>query len=503
LTRLLVNSFYFFPTEVSTIFLENHTQLRYSQDGIIERDGGFFMSDFFGIILAAGKGTRMKSKHNKMMHTVGGKPMIAHVVEGLNELGINRKVMVVGHQADELKGYLGDQVEYVLQEEQMGTAHAVLQTGSLLESSKGTTLVLVGDAPLITSKTLQALLEQHQLKQAATTILTTRFENPTGYGRIIRDNQQNVLRIIEEKDANREEKAITEINTGIYCFDNEELFNALKQVKNENVQGEYYLTDVIEILKTEGKIIGAFLTPDANETIGINDRLALAKAEEILRLRINEEHMKNGVTLIDPKQTYIEKDVRIQPDTILYPNTFLRGNTIIGEGCIIGPNVELTDVTVASGVKITQSVIYSSNIAEKALIGPFAYIRPGSEIGHSVKIGDFVEIKNSLIGKGTKVPHLSYIGDATLGENVNIGSGTITVNYDGFKKHRTVVGDRSFIGCNTNLVAPVTVGEDVYVAAGSTITDNIPDFALAIARERQVNKEGYVKKIREKNITDK
>ena len=457
------------------------------------------MSNLNGVILAAGQGTRMKSKHSKVIHAIGGKPMIGHVVDALNEVGANRTVIIVGHQAEEIQAYLGDRVEYATQEEQKGTAHAILQAGPILANEEGTTLVVMGDSPLLTTETLRALLESHQTMGAAATVLTTKVDKPTGYGRIIRDSEDQVARIVEEKDASPEEKEINEINTGTYCFDNMMLFEALSKVKNENVQGEYYLPDVIEILKAEGKVVGAFVTDDPSETIGINDRIALAQAEGILRERVMIGHMKNGVTIIDPHTTYIESDVTIGMDTIIYPNTFLRGKTSIGQDCMIGPNSELTDVVVADEVKITYSVIVSSSIGEQAVVGPYAYIRPGTEVGTAAKVGDFVEIKNSKIGNGTKVPHLSYIGDTTLGENVNIGAGTITVNYDGYKKHRTEIGDRSFIGCNTNLVAPVLVGTDVYVAAGSTITDNIPDYSLAIARERQVNKEGYVKKIREKN----
>lgn len=459
------------------------------------------MTNLYSIVLAAGQGTRMKSKLPKVLHTVGGKPMIEHVIHLLHEVDVEEIAVVVGYKSEQVKGYIKNidaSVQYAMQEEQFGTGHAVLQTDSILKSKQGTTLVLMGDTPLITKNTLEALINEHQSKNAAATILTAALDQPKGYGRIIRNAQNEVVKIVEEKDASEEEKAVNEINTGIYCFDNEKLFTALSKVNNYNVQGEYYLTDVIEVLRSEAETVAAYQVQDFTETIGINDRLSLAKAEKIWRHQIVEKHMRQGVTIIDPEHTYIEKDVQIATDTIIYPNTYLKGKTVIDSNCIIGPGADLTDVKVAQDVTITHSVILSSIIDEKAKIGPYAYIRPGSHIGHSVKVGDFVEIKNSILGKGTKVSHLSYIGDATLGEDINIGCGTITVNYDGYKKFRTKIDDRSFIGCNTNLVAPVSIGKDAYVAAGSTITDDVPNFALAIARERQTNKEDYVKKIRQK-----
>jgi len=460
------------------------------------------MTELYSIVLAAGQGTRMKSNLPKVLHQVGGKPMISHIVEVLQEIKMNEIVLVVGHKSEQIAEYLGDQVQYVKQEEQLGTAHAVMQAQAVLANKKGTTLVMMGDAPLITKETLHTLIEVHHRKNAAATILTTEINPPTGYGRIIRNNQGEVIKIVEEKDASLEEKSIKEINTGTYCFDNEKLFKALTKVNNDNEQNEYYLTDLIEILRSQGEIVSAYQAVDYTETIGINDRIGLAKAEKILRTRILERHMRNGVTIIDPDTTYIEKDVTIEPDTIIYPNTYLKGKTVVRSNCSIGPHVDLTDAVIDVDVTITHSVIISSTVNESAKIGPFAYIRPGSHIGPAVKIGDFVEIKNSFIGKGTKVPHHSYIGDATLGENINIGCGTITVNYDGYEKHQTKIDDRSFIGCNTNLVAPVSIGKDTYVAAGSTITDNVPDFALAIARQRQINKEEYVKKIRQKRASN-
>jgi len=460
------------------------------------------MSNFYSIVLAAGQGTRMKSKLHKVLHQVAGKPMIGHVVSLLQSIDTEEIVVVVGHKSEDVKNYLGNQVKYVMQEQQLGTAHAVLQADAILKNKKGTTLVVMGDTPVISLDTINALLHTHQESKASATILTTELNPPTGYGRIIRDENGLVMSIVEQKDATTDQAKITEVNTGTYCFDNEKLFEALAKVDNNNTQGEFYLTDVVEILRSNNDKVMAYQTLDAQETIGINDRVALAEAEQVLQRRLVEAHMKAGVTVIDPNRTYIESDVVIAPDTIIYPNTYLKGNTVIGSECTIGPGVDFKDMQVGDGVTVTHSVALSSVIESNTIVGPYAYIRPGSNIGENVKIGDFVEIKNSSIGKGTKVPHLSYIGDATLGENINIGCGTITVNYDGVKKHRTEIGDNSFVGCNTNLVAPVSLGKDVYVAAGSTITDDIPDLSLAIARERQVNKEGYVKKIREKLQSD-
>lgn len=456
------------------------------------------MSRIYSIVLAAGKGTRMKSKLPKVLHKIGGKPMVGHVVELMQGFNCDKIIVVVGHGAEQVEEYLGDSALYVEQEQQLGTGHAVLQTESMIGKEQGITIVLTGDTPLLTEDTIEALINEHSSNNNSATILTTEIDQPTGYGRIIRNEKLEVTKIVEEKDASEEIRKIKEINSGIYCFDNQKLFKALKKLKPANAQGEYYLTDVIEIMRSEGDRIGAYKTLNANETIGINDRITLEYAESILKNSLLDYHMTQGVTIIDRATTHIEKGVIIGEDTVIYPGTHLRGNTIIGTDCVIGPNVEMNSAEIGAGVTISHSVINSSIVQNNAIIGPFAYIRPGSHIGESVKIGDFVEIKNSTIGKKTKVPHHSYIGDAKLGEEINIGCGTITVNYDGQSKHQTVIEDKVFVGCNSNLVAPVKIGNNAYIAAGSTITENVPAAALAIARQKQTNKENYVDILKKK-----
>ncbi|UYZ13600.1 bifunctional UDP-N-acetylglucosamine diphosphorylase/glucosamine-1-phosphate N-acetyltransferase GlmU [Brevibacillus sp. WF146] len=460
------------------------------------------MSKIHAVVLAAGQGTRMKSKLYKVLHPVCGKPMVQHVVDTLASMRVEDVIVVVGHGADAVRSTLGERVTYALQKEQLGTAHAVQQAVPFLQAKEGTTFILYGDVPLLSEETLTALLRYHEEQQAAATVLTAVVPDPTGYGRIVRSETGEVLRIVEHKDATPSERAIREINTGIYCFDNQKLLKALAQVKNDNAQGEYYVTDCIGILRQAGEKVAAFEAVDPDETMGVNDRAQLAEAEAYMRRRIAVRHMKNGVTIVDPASTYIEADVVIGADTVIQPGTFLRAGTTIGADCVIGPQADLTNVQVADRVTISYSVMVDARVEADSTVGPFAYVRPGTEIGPHVKIGDFVELKNAKIGKGTKVPHLSYVGDAEIGEGVNIGCGTITVNYDGAVKHKTVVMDGSFIGCNTNLVAPVTVGQNAYVAAGSTITQDVPDEALAIARERQVNKPGYANKLPRKGKKD-
>ncbi|MEC0248379.1 bifunctional UDP-N-acetylglucosamine diphosphorylase/glucosamine-1-phosphate N-acetyltransferase GlmU [Paenibacillus chitinolyticus] len=450
------------------------------------------------IVLAAGQGKRMKSKLYKVLHSVCGKPMVGHVLDTLEHIQTEKTIVIVGHGAEAVKGYLGDRAEYALQEQQLGTGHAVLQAKDVIGAEDGVTFVVCGDTPLVRPETLEKMLRLHREKGAAGTILTAEMTDATGYGRIIRGEGGRVDRIVEQKDCSPEEAAVREINTGTYCFDNRKLFEALENVKNENAQGEYYLTDVVGILKNAGEIVEAYCTPDEAEAIGVNDRIALSEAETLMRQRINRGHMVGGVTFIDPSQTYIEKDVVIGPDTVLYPGTALRGKTVIGSECVIGPNTEICDSTLGDEVTVKQSVLQDSKVGSHANVGPFAYLRPGTDLGKHVKIGDFVEIKNAKLGEGSKVSHLSYVGDAVIGKNVNFGCGAITVNYDGFNKSLTEVGDDAFIGSNVNLIAPVKVGDGAYVVAGSTITHNVEDNDLAIARERQTNKKGYADRIRSK-----
>ncbi|NBJ71246.1 MULTISPECIES: bifunctional UDP-N-acetylglucosamine diphosphorylase/glucosamine-1-phosphate N-acetyltransferase GlmU [Clostridia] len=454
------------------------------------------MTNRYAVILAAGQGTRMKSKLYKVLHPLAGRPMVQHVIEQIGGVNVDKIITIVGFGAEDVKKQIGAASEYVLQEEQLGTGHAVVQAKALLEDKKGTTVVVCGDTPLITKETYQALITHHEQTGAKATILTAKAPNPSGYGRVIRNQQNDVERIVEHKDANEAELLVDEINTGTYCFDNQALFQALEHVSNDNAQGEYYLPDVIEILQTQGETVSAYQTPDFAETLGINDRIALAQAEKIMKQRINEYHMRNGVAIIDPDQTYIEPDVTIAADTIIHPGTIIKGNTVIEENAEIGPYSELSNCYVGSGTVIKQSVVNDSKIGNDVKIGPYAHIRPDSAIGDKVKVGNFVEIKKTSLGENSKVSHLSYIGDAHVGSKVNVGCGTITVNYDGKHKYVTIIDDESFIGCNSNLIAPVTIGKGSYIAAGSTINKDVPEGSLSIARAKQMNKEGYASRIK-------
>ncbi|MFD3155533.1 bifunctional UDP-N-acetylglucosamine diphosphorylase/glucosamine-1-phosphate N-acetyltransferase GlmU [Haloimpatiens sp. FM7330] len=446
------------------------------------------------IILAAGKGKRMKSDLPKVIHKVCNKEMVNHVIDTMRKANIEDVNVVIGKSAEKVKSATQNRhVVYSFQKEQLGTGHAVMCTKEFLEGKSGTVAIFTGDAPLIRPETVKKLIKYHEENEFSATILTSKVDEPAEYGRIIRNNINEVEKIVEFKDCNEEEVKINEINSGMYCFDIEDLLSSLNRLNNNNAQGEYYLTDVISILKKESKKVGAIDTT-FEETLGVNSRVQLSEVEKIMRKRINNYHMENGVTIIDPNNTYIGPDVEIGNDTIIYPGNVLEGNTNIGKSCMIYPNSRINDSIIENNVTIQNSVILESKIGESTTVGPFAYIRPQSNIGKSTRIGDFVEIKKSSIGDGTKVSHLTYIGDAEVGSGCNFGCGTVVVNYDGKNKYKTVIGNNAFIGCNTNLVSPVVVNDNSYIAAGSTITDEVPEKALAIARAKQVNKEGWVDK---------
>lgn len=444
----------------------------------------------------------MKSKLYKVLHPVAGKPMVGHVADQLEEMSLDKIVAVVGHGAEKVKEYLGGRVEYALQAEQLGTAHAVQQAQSLLRGEEGTTVVVSGDTPLLTAESLNAAFDDHEKNQAKVTVLSAQVEDAFGYGRVIRSADGSLDRIVEEKDATDEERLIKEINTGTYFFDNQALFESLDKVKNDNAQGEYYLPDVIEILKEQNEKVGAYSIDDVSEALGVNDRKALSQAEMLMRKRINEKHMTNGVTLIDPHSTYIESDVEIGKDTVIEPNVYLKGSAVIGEDCVIGMNSVIIDSRIGNQSIIQSSTIDQSTLETGVTVGPNAHIRPNSTLKDQVHIGNFVEVKNSILGKGTKSGHLTYIGDADVGEHVNFGCGTIVVNYDGHKKHRSTIGDRAFIGCNVNLISPVVLNHDTFIAAGSTITKDVPEDTLALERAEEIHIPGYVSRQREKWAKD-
>ncbi len=450
------------------------------------------MEYIIAVILAAGEGKRMKSKNSKVVHKVCGKPLIKWVYEAVKKSGIDDCVFVVGHRADQVRECLGNGVSYVVQEKQLGTGHAVMQAGEYLKGKDGTAVVLYGDTPLISEETIKYAVRYHKGNENAVTVISAELEDPTGYGRIIRNKQGDFLGIVEDRDTDDLGKSIKEINSGVYCFNIRDLNEALKELSNDNIQAEYYLTDTVGILMNKGLKVGAVKIGDPNEILGINDRLQMAAASGIIRKRILESHMASGVTIIDPASVYIDEGVKIGIDTIVYPGAYIEGNTVIGEDCIIGPNSRLVNSRVGNGTEINNSVVLDSSIGEDTHVGPFAYVRPSSVIGNKVKVGDFVEIKKSVIGDETKISHLTYIGDAEVGRNVNLGCGVVVVNYDGKKKHRTVIGDNAFVGCNVNLISPVEIKDNAYIAAGSTITEEVPENALAVARSRQVNKEDWV-----------
>lgn len=442
------------------------------------------------VVLAAGEGKRMKSEKSKVVFRVSGKEMVNRVIDEACKAGVDKACVVVGHKAEMVMEAVGDRASFVTQSEQLGTGHAVMQAREFIAENENV-MILAGDTPLITADTLKKAMEAHAENKNACTVLTARLDNPFGYGRIIRDEAGNVARIVEQKDANDEEKAVCEINSGMYCFDSAMLLKALDMLTNNNAQGEYYLTDTLEIIKQADGKVGAFTVPDAVEISGVNDRLQLAEAEKVMRRRINTRHALNGVTIIDIDATYIEDDVVIGQDSVIYPGTTLEKGSVIGKGVVIGQNCRIVNSAVGDGSDVYYSTMVDSTVGEGCHVGPYAYLRPKSTVGNNCKVGDFVELKNATLGDGTKASHLTYIGDATVGAGVNFGCGTVIVNYDGKSKFRTVIGDNAFIGCNSNLVSPVKVNDNAYIAAGSTITDEVPEGALAIARSRQVIKPDW------------
>lgn len=446
---------------------------------------------FTSVILAAGMGTRMKSKMPKVLHKVCGKPLSKWVIDASKAAGADTVCAVVGHKAETVKEVLGNVCEFALQAEQKGTGHAVMQAIDVIKNSKGEVVILNGDTPLITAETINKAIEYHKNNGNQATVITAILDDATGYGRIVRDNDGSVLKIVEQKDASEEEKKINEVNSGMYVFDAQSLVYALDKITPNNAQGEYYLTDTLEILLSAGKKIGGCAISDNDEIRGINDRVQLNEAEKIMQKRINEYHMRNGVTMRNPESVYIEDGVEIGNDTEICQNVTIKSGTKIGSDCVIGSGSMLDRAVIHDGVDVLSSVILESEVDEGTHVGPFAYIRPNCHVGKEVKVGDFVELKNSNIDDGTKISHLTYIGDSDVGKRVNFGCGTVTCNYDGKKKYRTTIGDDCFVGCNTNFVSPINVGDGVYIAAGSTITEDIPENSLSIARARQVNKEGW------------
>jgi bifunctional UDP-N-acetylglucosamine pyrophosphorylase/glucosamine-1-phosphate N-acetyltransferase len=446
------------------------------------------------VILAAGKGVRMRSHMPKVVHHVAGIPMIKHVVNAVGQAGIEKIILVVGQQHQQIKDLFTDRhLHYAVQAEQLGTGHALLQARSQVENDD-MVLVVAGDTPLLQANTLRELIAHHQNNQAMATVLSTIINEPFGYGRVVRNENGHFERIVEEKDAGLDEKKICEINSGMYCLQVKEAFSALQQLGSSNAQGEYYLTDILEILKNKGHKVEVFLTQARDDIYGINNREQLAEAEKIMRKRKNKELMMAGVTIIAPETTFIDQEVMIGMDTIIYPFSIIEGKTIIGESCLIGPSSHINDSLVGNHVVIENSRVKEAHIGDECNIGPFAYLRPGAVLHKGVKVGDFVEIKKSVIGTGSKVPHLSYVGDAEIGSDVNVGAGTITCNYDGKNKWPTILEDGVFIGSNTNLVAPVRIGKNAITGAGSTITRDVPADTLAVERASQKHVEGYKNK---------
>ncbi len=447
------------------------------------------------VILAAGLGTRMKSGLAKALHQVAGRSLIRHVLYAAAGTDPEKTILVLGHQSEAVKAAVADfPVETVIQKEQLGTGHAVQQAASLIAASSGPVMILCADTPLLTSSTLREVIAHHTHVHAAVTFLTAHADNPFGYGRVVR-GKTGVLRVVEEKDATAAQKKIKEVNTGIYCFDRQFLLASLTALGKDNAQGEYYLPDTIAFAKKKRRIVAALPCTDENEVMGVNSRHDLSRAEAALCARINRKWMIDGVSMLHPETTFIGCDVTLGRDVVLYPSVRLEGRTTIGSGCTVYPGSRVVDSSIGENVTIKDScIIEESSVAAGAVVGPFAHLRPKSIIGEKAKIGNFVEVKKSTFGMGSKANHLAYIGDTTVGRNVNIGAGVITCNYDGYEKYSTVIEDNVFVGSDAQLVAPVTIGHDAIVGAGATITKNVPPDALAVTRVPQIHREGYASK---------
>lgn len=444
------------------------------------------------LILAAGKGTRMKSDMPKVIHKVNGIPMITKIIDTLSGLNPEENILILGHKKEEVLKVVGENCDYVLQTEQLGTGHAVIQAKEKLEGYDGDVMILCGDTPLLRESTLKSLYDYHKESGAVTTILTSIYENPFGYGRIVKEDGL-VKAIVEEKEASEEIKKIKEVNAGVYCFNSKELFKALDKIDNNNEKGEYYLTDVIGIQVSENKKVQSFILEDKMEILGVNSKVELAQAGKVLRDRKNRELMEEGVILIDPETTYVEESVKVGRDTVLYPGVVLQGKTVIGENCEIIGNSRIIDSVLGNNIRVESSVIEESILEDGVTMGPFAHIRPKSLLKEKVHIGNFVEVKKSTLEKGVKAGHLTYLGDAQVGENTNIGAGTITCNYDGVNKFKTVIGKDAFIGSDSMLVAPVNIGEKALIGAGSVITKDVPSNSLAVSRSKQIIKTDWRK----------
>lgn len=444
------------------------------------------------LILAAGKGTRMKSELPKVIHEVNGIPMISKIIKVLEVLKPEENILILGHKKEEVLKVVGEDADYVVQTEQLGTGHAVLQAKDKLKDYDGDVMVLCGDTPLLREETLEELYKFHRDTDSVTTILTSIYDNPFGYGRIVKENGI-VKAIVEEKEADAEIKKIKEVNAGVYCFKGRELFDALSKITNNNEKGEYYLTDVIGIQVGEGKKVQSFVLNDNIEILGVNSKVELAQASKVLRDRKNIDLMEKGAILIDPSAVYAEEDVVVGRDTVIYPGAILQGKTVIGENCQILGTTRIIDSTLGNDIKVESSVIEESILEDGVTMGPFAHLRPKSHLKEKVHVGNFVEVKKSTLEKGVKAGHLTYLGDAQIGEDTNIGAGTITCNYDGKNKFKTVIGKNSFIGSDSMLVAPVIIGENALVGAGSVITKDVPDNSLAVSRSKQIIKNDWRK----------